>query len=205
MHKLLLFFLLLFMCKAYTQERPIEIVSEKKANRLMLYAINKNEQDFDIMITVKGTNFRQSKGRPRLIRLPGASKVHLKNLIIERGKNPYYTYDLVVNDSLSRRALKKEYEPIKIHPQRLIIVYIPEDCLNCTQLTDSLSTGKYLFNKIELVDKPEMHDDLRNVLNGTSTPFDSIREPFVSLGGRIYMNLNNYSELLEELKNDKSK
>lgn len=68
------------------------------------------------MITITGTNFRQSKARPRLIRVPSASKVHLKTLILLRGKTPSYTYDLKINDSLSRRALKKTFEKYRSSP-----------------------------------------------------------------------------------------
>src|SRR5690606_26236068 len=70
----------------FSQEKPIEIVEEEKANRLFLYALNKNEQDLNVMITVEGTNFRQSKSKPRMIRVPAASKVLLTNLFVERGK-----------------------------------------------------------------------------------------------------------------------
>ena len=49
---------------------------------------------------------------PRPVRVPAASKVMMANLIVERGKRANYTYKLEVNDSLSRRALRKEFEAI---------------------------------------------------------------------------------------------
>jgi hypothetical protein len=200
MKKSIPFILFLFFINTYSQEKQIEIVSERKANRLMLYAVNKNEQDFDVMITVKGTNFRQSNRKPRLVRLPAASKVHLHNLIIDRGKNPYYTYDLVVKDSLSHRALKKEVIPVKITPKKFITIYLPDEFTDHNKIIDSLSQSRYLFTEIKINEKPTVRETLNKILKYHETPLDSIRNPIVSLGGSIYPSIKNYSELLEELQ-----
>ena len=69
--KLLVSLLVLFVLKTNAQELPIKVVTEDIPNRLAFYAINENDQDVDVMLTLTGTNFRQSKGRPRLIRVPG--------------------------------------------------------------------------------------------------------------------------------------
>ena len=99
------------------QQRPIKIVTEDLPNRLAFYAVNENEKDYDVTLSITGTNFRQSQGRPRLIRVPAASKVQLKTIILMRGKKPTYQHDLVVNDSLSNRALKVPAERVKIPPK----------------------------------------------------------------------------------------
>src|SRR5690606_6601847 len=137
----------------FSQERPIEIVEEAKANRLFLYALNKNEQDLDVSITVEGTNFRQSKGVPRAVRVPAASKVMLTNLIVDRGKKANYTYELTVNDSLSRRALRKEAEPIKIEPKKKVIVYIPDNCAACDSLVSRLDKSSYIYSAYRFSEK----------------------------------------------------
>ena len=116
-----LFILILFgNTSTKAQEIPVKIVVEKIPNRLAFYAINENEQDLDVMLTIKGTNIRQSRARPRFIRVPATSKVHMKTVVMVRGKIPSYTHTIVVNDSLSKRALKKEYKLIKKNLKKLL-------------------------------------------------------------------------------------
>ena len=80
--KLLVTLLVVFALKLNAQELPIKVVTEDIPNRLAFYAVNENDQDVDVMLTLSGTNFRQSKGRPRLVRVPAVSKVHLKTIIL---------------------------------------------------------------------------------------------------------------------------
>ena len=202
MRMLLPFLLFLFVYSTYAQEIPIEVITEKQANRMMFYAVNKNEQDFDVMITVEGTNFRQSKRKPRLIRLPAASKVHLHNIMIDRGKNPYFTYDLIVNDSLSRRAMKKEFTPIKIRPKKFITIYIPDQCIDTYMILDSLDQSRYLYTETLISEKPIVKETIGKLLKYHETPLDSIRNPLVSLGGAIYPSIKTFSELVEEIRKD---
>jgi hypothetical protein len=200
MRKLLLLLLFLFICSTYAQEIPIEIIKEKQANRMMFYAVNKNEQDVDILFSVEGSYIRQSKRKPRLIRVPAASKVHLHNVIVEKGKNPYFTYNLVVNDSLSRRALKKEFTPIKIKPKKFITMYIPDECIDSYMILDSLDQSRYLYTEILINEKPIVKETIGKLLKYHETPLDSLRNPLVSLGGAIFPNIKTYSELVEEIR-----
>lgn len=191
--------LLLAALQMTAQERPIQIVTEDIPNRLAFYAINENDTDVDVMFTVSGTNFRQSKGRPRLIRVPGVTKVHLKTIILMRGKQPNYTYDLHVNDSLSRRALRKEAKPVKVRPKKSITLYITENCTGCDSLLVAMEQGKYKFNAHRLNEKPELKDQLRMSF---PTSLDSISTPIINLGGRLYTRIEEYDQLLEKLKEE---
>ena len=181
------------------QERPIKVVTKDIPKRLAFYAVNENEQDFDVKITISGTNFRQSKGRPRWIRLPGASKVHLKTIILNRGKRPNYTYDLAVNDSLSKRALKVKAERIKIRPKKSITIYITDICTSCDSIVQPLEHSNYLYKALKLSENPAVKDQLKNAF---SRPLDSISQPIVNLGGRLYTTIENYGQLLKVLARD---
>lgn len=197
---LLFIFLLFGTVSTKAQERPVKIIVEKIPNRLAFYAINENEQDLDVMLTIKGTNFRQSSSRPRYIRVPATSKVHMKTVVVVRGKSPSYTYDIVVNDSLSRRALKKEYKLVKIKPRKNIIVYITEQCGNCDSLITALSESKYLFTSHKLVERPEMKDQLQRSFG--NTPIDSLKISIINLGGRLFTRIETYDQLIVELKKE---
>jgi hypothetical protein len=197
-----LLFALLFLASCtplFSQERPIEIVEEAKANRLFLYALNKNEKDLDVLITVEGTNFRQSKSVPRPVRVPAASKVLLTNLIVERGKRANYTYNLEVSDSLSRRALRREFEAIKIEPKKKVIVYIPENCASCDTLVSNLEKSNYLYTSYRFADKPELKGQLAPAFANSTVKIDSVATPIVSLGGVLHVKIEDYQQLLEEL------
>ena len=201
MYKNILFLGFLFtLVNGNTQIKNIEIVTEDIPNRIAFYAINVNEQDLDVMFTLTGTNFRQSSARPRFIRVPATSKVHLKTIVLMRGKQPSYTYKLKVNDSLSTRALKKESEQIKIKPPKQITIYVPNKCDQCDSLVLPLSESKYLFNLIKLDEKPELQEQLQ-IIFGKETPIDSLNTPVVNLAGKLYTNLISYDLLMEQLNN----
>ncbi len=201
MRTLLLCSIMLILSQATAQMKSVRIVAEEIPNRLAFYALNESENDLDVKLTIKGSNFRQSRAKPRFVRVPASSKVHMKTVVVLRGKKPVYTYDLVVNDSLSNRALRKESTRIKIKPNKNIIVYIPENCASCDSLSIELADGRYLFTEHKLVERPEIKEQLgRSFANRIN--LDSLQTPIVNLGGRLFTRITNYEELLEELKKE---
>ena len=201
LQKLLVLICFLLLNTAVSQQRPIKIVEKEIPNRIALYAVNENEQDFDVKITISGTNFRQSRARPRFIRVPATSKVHLKTIVLIRGKVPSYTYQLEVNDSLSNRALKKEYELIKVRPIKPLVVYLTPNCESCDTLIVSLDQSKYIYDIHNLAEKSEIKDQLQMVF-GQDTPIDSIRTPIVNVGGKLYTDIDKYEQILEILEKE---
>jgi hypothetical protein len=192
---------LLAITYGHTQQKKIEIITEDIPNRIAFYAINVNEEDLDVMFTLTGTNFRQSSARPRYIRVPATSKVHMKTIVLMRGKTPSYTYDVKVTDSLSTRALIKEYEQIKIKPPKQITVYIPENCLQCDSLVTPLNESKYMFDLVKLGENPKLQEQLQLVF-GAETSIDSLNAPIVNLEGKLYTNLINYQLLMEQMSKE---
>ncbi|WP_149275771.1 hypothetical protein [Pareuzebyella sediminis] len=185
-----------FSCLA--QERPVKIETKELPRRLAFYAINENEKDLDVKITIKGKNFRQSRATPRFIRVPATSKVHLQTLVVMRDKQPTYTYELEVNDSLSGRALKRDYELIKIEPRKKIVLYIPKRCGSCDSLINSLDKSYYLYTSYVLADNPEIKKQLKPAF-GNHIELDSLEVPIVNMGGILHTRIENYEQLLEEL------
>ena len=191
---------MLFTFISKAQDRPIKITDEQKANRLFIYATNENEKDLDVMITITGTGFRQSKAKPRLTRIPATSKVNIKSLIIERGKTPNYEYELVVNDSLSRRALKRPFELVKIEAKRPILIYLTDNCTTCDSLVASLEESIYLFKTQPLSEQPKMKEYLEKSLEKSATPLASLTTPILNLGGKIFVDIETYEQLMDKLK-----
>lgn len=186
------------------QERPVKIVDERVNNRLMIYAVNENEQDLDVSIKIEGTGFRQRAGVPRLHRVPKASKVNIANLVVERGRVPVYTYELTVNDSLSRRVVRKPAEQIKIDPKKNILVYFKEGCVSCDSLVSKLDKSYYKYRSMDLREKPEVKDFLVRTFKYTKTPYDSITNPIISLGGTLYSEIETYEQLLAKLNDEEA-
>ncbi|MEP5600389.1 MAG: glutaredoxin domain-containing protein [Algibacter sp.] len=193
MYKLIILFCFSFQVNA--QKTPLRLITKDIPNRLVFYVINENEQDFDVQITISGTNFRQSQARPRWVRVPGGSKVHLKNIFLLRGKKPNYVYDLKVNDSLSNRALKKDFERVKIKPKKSITLYINTICNACDRIKQALEHSNYKFDFIRLTEKPEIKNRLKDYL----PEIDDIKTPIINIGGRLFTQIITYDELLEEL------
>ncbi len=204
MKSLYAFTLLLFsfLTTISAQERPIKIVDERVQNRLMIYAVNENEQDLDVSIKIEGTGFRQRAGVPRLHRVPKASKVNIASLVIERGRVPVYTYQLTVNDSLSRRVVRKPAEQIKIDPKKNILVYLKEGCASCDSLVSKLDKSYYKYRSMDLREKPEVKDFLVRTFKYTKTPYDSITNPIISLGGTLYSEIETYEQLVAKLNDE---
>jgi len=193
---------LILLCIAFqlnAQKTPLRVVTKDIPNRLAFYVINENEQDFDVQFAITGTNFRQSRGRPRWVRVPGASKVHLKTIVLIRGKKPNYTYDLKVNDSLSKRALKKEFDRVKIKPKKSITIYITDGCITCDSIVQPLENSNYKYIAYMLSEKPEIKEQLKSYL---PVSIDSIKTPIINLGGRLFTQIETYDKLLEELNKE---
>jgi len=194
--KLLLVSLVIcYTSSVYAQDSIIKIIEEKESNRLMLYALNETDIDYDVMITVEGVGFRQSSAKPRLTRVPATSKVNIARLTLIKGKFFDYSYKLVVNDSLSRRALRKQAKLIKVKPKKQITVYIPENCMSCDSIMKPLRDSKYVFTSHNLGEKPE----IKKQLGMPMAQLDSLQTPLFSIGGLIYPKVKNYDELMEKL------
>lgn len=192
--------LCLFVAKA--QDNPIKITIKEIPNRLMLYAENQTQKDYDVQLSVKGTNFRQSKARPRYYRVPGASKVHVKTLILMRGKKPSYSFNISLKDSLSRRAVKMPFEKIKINPKKSITVYIPKNCQQCDSLISPLERGDFRYKSYILRENLDIRTQLQKSFGSRSIPVDSMVVPILNLGGKLYTNITSYAELESALEDD---
>ncbi len=193
------FMLMLFLKITNAQIKPVKIIAKNIPNRLAFFAINESTTDYDVMVTISGTNFRQSKAKPRLIRVPAASKVHIKTIMLIRGKKPSYTYGIVQNDSLSKRAIKKPFEKIKISPKKQITIYIPHNCTSCDSIISPLENGKYKYISYLLSENENITSQLQRSFGANSTPLDSLKTPIINLGGKLYTNIETYQKLLDEL------
>lgn len=183
------------------------MVEKESNNRITFFAMNETFQDYDVLFEVKGTNFRQSAAKPRLIRVPATSKVHLKTIILFRDKKPVYTKKLIVNDSLSKRALKKEFEildipPPKIKPKKQITIYTTNNCNTCDSIVTKLTDENYLFRNVLLNENPEVKKQVGSFLAKSPEQMDTITSPIISLGGKLYSWIKSYAELQEELNRE---
>jgi hypothetical protein len=196
---LLLLIVVLSAAPVCAQDGPIQIIEERIVNRMMFHALNETDTDYDILITVEGSDFRQSTAKPRLVRVPATSRVdNVARIMLIRGKEPKYTYKVVVNDSLSRRALRKEYKLVKVDPPKPITVYITQNCKGCDSIMKPLINSKYRFTSHKLAEKPEIASQLKLAI----PDLDSLETPVFSLGGLIFPKVINYEGLMEEMKKD---
>lgn len=207
MLKKLLFIFFLIIVEANAQKKPIQIIEEKKASKISFYALNETYEDYDVMITIKGTNIKQSASKPRFVRVPATSKVLLKNIFELRGKKAVYNYQLVINDSLSKRAIRRPFTlvkvpPKKIEPKKAIIIYITEKCINCDSIVNKLTSENYAFRSYRINENPELRKQLIKILAKPENEIDLMSKPVVNLGGKIYTWIENYEQLMEELNRE---
>ncbi len=198
----LLTLIVLCTMSVHAQDEPIQILEERVANRLMLHALNETDIDYDMKITVEGTGFRQSKAKPRLIRIPATSKVkNVARIMLLKGKEPNYTYKLVINDSLSRRALRKQYTKVKIKPKKPITIYLTQNCVSCDSIIKPLEDSKWVYTKYDLNEKPEIAKQLKIAV----PQLDTLTTPLFSIGGLIFPKVQSFEELMEEMNKEEEK
>lgn len=196
-----LLLLALFINPLLAQERPIEIEDERNNNRLSLYAINKNLQDFDVIVYVNGTGFRQRAGKPRAVRVPARSRVEVSSLIIERDQEPKYEYTLEVHEELSRRSLVKEAELIRIQPKWPLTIYKPTLCTtNCDTLISALDESPYLYTLTEIDAYPKVREQLSKLIVGGDERLDEMDTPIVMMAGKMYLTLSTYDEVMSAME-----
>ena len=202
--KLLLTTALLFcfhLATVYAQDLvPIEIEDEQENNRLMLYAVNKNLVDLDVSIEVEGTGFRKRGGREITYRVPATSKINIMTLIVDRGKQALYTYKLNVSDSLYRRVLKVPFELIKIDPKKPITVFLPDSCsAKCDSIINPLKESPYKFTAINISEDENIKNQISGALVGGAERLGKMDTPIVMLGGKMYLKIASYDELMEKM------
>lgn len=193
-------FFLGILAFSYGQQKPITIEEERGDNNITLFAINNTLTDYDVSITIKGTGFRQRGRADRKTRVPGRSRVNLVSLIPERGKEPNFVYILDITDSLSRRVIRKDYELIKVNPPKPIVVYIPENCLNCEKITAELDESPFLYKTVLIAESESVHPYIKNALKGTDQTFETLDCAVLNIGGKIYPGINSYKEIEEKLE-----
>ncbi|WP_396591682.1 hypothetical protein [Allomuricauda sp. R78024] len=185
----------------------VKVTETKSRNRIAFFAENRTFTDYDVLFEVKGTNFRQSAAKPKWIRVPAASKVHLKTIILFRDKRPVYTKTLKTNDSLSKRALKKEFEvldipPPKVRPKKQITIYTSKGCSACDSIMGRLNAGNFIFRSVSLDESTEVKEQLGQFLSRSPQEMDSLSSPIISLGGRLYTKITTFDRMMEEMERD---
>jgi hypothetical protein len=196
-----LLLLFLFVNPLMAQVRPIEIEDELVNNRLNLYAVNKNLQDFDVILYVNGTGFKQRAGKPRAVRVPARSRVEVSSLIIERGQEPKYTYTIEVQEELSRRSLVREVELIKIQPKWPLTIYKTTLCAaNCDTLIAALNESPYLYTLTEIDAYPKVREQLKKLIVGGEERLNEMDTPIVMMAGKMYLTLTTYEEVMSTME-----
>lgn len=191
--------ILLYITLAQSQNNPIKIVDQEIRNRLALYAVNQSETDYDVLLTVSGTGFKQRKGKPRWMFVPSASKVLINTLIIERGKKVNYSYDLQINDSLSNRSIRKPSESIKIKPKKQIAIYKTSSCKSCDTLIGMLKNSKYIFDSYALTENSAIQEQISRILLNSGVRLDTVSSPIIILGGKLYTEIEDYDDLFAKM------
>ncbi len=192
---------------ARAQVDAVKVTEIKSKNRIAFFAENRTFTDYDVLFEVKGSNFGQSKAKPRWIRVPAASRVHLKTIILFRGKRPVYTKTLKTNDSLSKRALKKEFEvlnipPPKVKPKKQITIYTSKSCDACDSIVGQLNSQNMIFRSVSLDERPEIKIQLGQFLSRSTQEMDSLSSPIISLGGKLYSWITTFDRMMEEVEKD---
>lgn len=197
------FILVISTTTLFSQEYTVEIEDKLENNKLLLYAVNKNLVDLDVSIEVEGSGFRARAGRQLLYRVPATSKVNIATLIVERGWQAMYTYKLNVSDSLSRRVRKVPFELIKIDPKKPITLFIPKNCTTkCDTLINSINESPYKYRKVMIEEDERVKQQLSGALVGGIERLESMETPIVSIGGKMYVTLETFEELMARMEEE---
>lgn len=182
---------------------PVEIEEKQVNNKLTLYAVNKNLVDLDVEIKVTGTQFRQRGGRQMKYRVPARSKAPISTLIVDRGKQALYKYELTVNDSLSRRVIRPAFELIRVKPKKNITLFLPDSCtIKCDTLIAELNKSPFIFESVKIADDNNVKTQLSKALVGGQERLDTLTGPIVMIGGKMYLKIRQYDELMAKIEEE---
>ncbi len=206
-HTTLTLLLCLTATFTWAQNGTVKVTETKSRNRIAFFAENRTFTDYDVLFEVKGSNFRQSTFKARWIRVPAASRVHLKTIVLLRGKQPVYTKTLRTNDSLSKRAWKKEFEvldipPPKVRPKRQITIYTFKGCDACDSIIRRLNSQNFIFRSVSLDESPEIKEQLSQFLSRSAQEMDSLSSPIISLGGKLYSWITTFDRMMQEVEKE---
>ncbi|WP_151894301.1 hypothetical protein [Patiriisocius marinistellae] len=193
--KIMIVCAVVFTTIAIGQENEIKIEEVRKGNRIMLYALNENFVDLEATITVEGSGFRQSARKPRAIRVPKLTKVHVINLMVNKGETPNYTTNIIVSDSISRRSLRKESTAIRIDPLNPIDLYIAENCVGCDSIVAKLERSPYKYRSTILSEDEE----IKRQIAMANTRLDTVVTPLFNVKGGLVSDIETFEELMEKL------
>ncbi|UII76440.1 hypothetical protein LV716_01250 [Flagellimonas sp. HMM57] len=119
--------------------------------------------------------------------------------------------DFSANDSLPKRARKKEPEvvdvpPPKVEPkkkkQKQITIYTYKGCGACDSIVGQLKAGNFTFRSVSLDERPEVKEQLGQILSKSAEEMDSLSSPVISLGGRLYNRITTFDQMMEEMGKD---
>lgn len=181
-------------------QETIKITDSINKNRLLIYATNQTLTDLDVLITLDGSGFRQRAGAPRRMHIPARAKVNVLSLVIERGKTPYYNYQIETFEELAARSLKFEVlELIKVKPPVPIHLIFPDPCTNCEELLAQMNEGPYEFFQRNLSDNEDMKTQLAPAFRGTTYDIETIETAIVMIGGKVFPQLHTYEEIIDKI------
>ena len=191
--KIILLFIATCPFVTQAQVTEIKVEEERRGNRIMLYGLNETLEDLEVTFEVDGTGFRQSKRKPRGVLIPAASKVHMLNLMVNKGETPNYKVKQTVSDSISRRTLRKQSSPIRIPTAKPIIMYVTENCNTCDSLVAKLERSPYKFQNTYLAQDSITR---KQVAKGI-TRLDTIVTPIFNIKGILNTEILNYEDVFE--------
>ena len=117
--------------------------------------------------------------------------------------------DLRTNDSLSKRAEKKESEVLDTPPPKVkskkkkqITIYTSKGCVACDSIIGQLNAGNFTFRSVSLDESPEVKEQLGQILSRSVQEMDSLSGPIISLGGRLYTGITTFDQMMEEMEKD---
>ncbi|WP_396591692.1 hypothetical protein [Allomuricauda sp. R78024] len=117
--------------------------------------------------------------------------------------------DLRTNDSLPKRARKKESEVLdipssKVRPKKKkqITIYTSKGCDACDSIIGQLNTGNFIFINVSLDETPEVKEQLGQILSRSTQEMNSLSSPIISLGGRLYTGITTFDRMMEEMEKD---
>ena len=92
---------------------------------------------------------------------------------------------------------------IKIDPKKPITLFIPKNCsTKCDTLVSSLNESPYKYRKVMIEEDERVKQQLSGALVGGIERLDSMDTPIVSIGGKMYVTLETYEELMARMEEE---
>ena len=201
-HKIIVGLFLLFSVQGFSQGLKVLISEKKSGKRVVLFAENKTNDTLNVFLMVNSEGFRKSANKPVIKNIPPATKVSMLTMIEMSDVPSTYTYDLIVNEDLTKTSISTENQAKDIEKQLYgkLVLFTNANCTDCTQLITELNSKRIPHRVFDINKDQVIYRQFMAHIERSLTVETKIRFPIIWNKEEVIFGYDNVDDVLKRLK-----